>query len=90
MYSHPHYLAFLREDGSDPPELPFRLCRLLKNLQRLLPLLEDVIEFGLGFDCGRLRGSLRMTTAIAHYYPEMTRQEMWPHLLESWCRGARV
>ena len=26
MYSHPHYLAFIREDGStDPPELPFSL-----------------------------------------------------------------
>jgi hypothetical protein len=26
MYSHPHYLAFIREDGStDPPDLPFGL-----------------------------------------------------------------
>eukprot|EP00913_Durusdinium_trenchii_P013006 g12211.t1 len=43
MYSHPHYLAFLREDGSsDPPELPFRLQSLLSQIrQQLLPFLED-------------------------------------------------
>eukprot|EP00438_Fugacium_kawagutii_P023774 Skav213335 [mRNA] locus=scaffold3340:351144:361292:+ [translate_table: standard] len=94
MYSHPHYLAFIREDGStDPPELPFGLRlgdeaprsepadelprqRLLSSIrQQLLPFLEDVLEFGLGYEAGRLAKTLQMTTAIVHYYPETTRKE---------------
>jgi len=77
MYSHPHYLAFIREDGStDPPELPFSLQRLLSGIrQQLLPFLEDVLEFGLAYDAGRLEKALQMTTAIVHYYPETTQQE---------------
>lgn len=77
MYSHPHYLAFLREDGSsDPPELPFRLQSLLSQIrQQLLPFLEDVLEFGLGYEAGQLRETLQMTTAIVHYYPDSTKQE---------------
>ncbi|CAL1164419.1 unnamed protein product [Cladocopium goreaui] len=77
MYSHPHYLAFIREDGStDPPDLPFGLQRLLNGMrQQLLPFLEDVLEFGLGYEAGQLENTLQMTTAIVHYYPEMTQQE---------------
>lgn len=77
MYSHPHYLAFIREDGStDPPELPFRLDRLLAGLQRsVLPYLEDMLEHGLDYEPGSLAGALQITTAIAHYYPDATKQE---------------
>lgn len=77
MYSHPHYLAFIREDGStDPPDLPFGLQRLLNGMrQQLLPFLEDVLEFGLGYEAGQLENTLQMTTAIVHYYPETTQQE---------------
>ncbi|CAE7642847.1 Alkbh3, partial [Symbiodinium pilosum] len=77
MYSHPHYLAFVREDGStDPPDAPFRLDRLLAGLQRhILPYLEDVLEHGLNFAPGSLAGALQITTAIAHYYPDATKQE---------------
>lgn len=77
MYSHPHYLAFIREDGStDPPDLPFGLQRLLNGMrQQLLPFLEDVLEFGLGYEAGQLENALQMTTAIVHYYPETTQQE---------------
>lgn len=50
--------------------------RLLSSIrQQLLPFLEDVLEFGLGYEAGRLGTALQMTTAIVHYYPDTTRQE---------------
>ena len=50
--------------------------RLLSGIrQQLLPFLEDVLEFGLAYDAGRLEKALQMTTAIVHYYPEKTQQE---------------
>ncbi|CAJ1343562.1 unnamed protein product [Effrenium voratum] len=77
MYSHPHYLAFIREDGStDPHQLPFKLDELLEGIRRqLLPVLEDVLELGLGFEPGKLHQALQMTTAIVHYYPDTTKKE---------------
>ncbi|CAE7938792.1 Alkbh3 [Symbiodinium sp. KB8] len=107
MYSHPHYLAFIREDGStDPPDLPFRLDRLLAGLQRsVLPYLEDVLEHGLDYEPGSLAGALQITTAIAHYYPDATKQELGLplvcktlnletnrgiHGLQSWPEGPQI
>jgi len=55
--------------------------RLLNGMrQQLLPFLEDVLEFGLGYEAGQLENTLQMTTAIVHYYPEMTQQERSWHI----------
>ena len=63
--------------------------RLLSGIrQQLLPFLEDVLEFGLAYEAGRLEKALQMTTAIVHYYPETTQQEM-ECMLASQCGSSR-
>ena len=61
---------------SPEPNIGSRRDELLEGIRRqLLPVLEDVLELGLGFEPGKLHQALQMTTAIVHYYPDTTKKD---------------
>eukprot|EP00931_Biecheleriopsis_adriatica_P108976 TRINITY_DN83249_c0_g1_i1.p1 TRINITY_DN83249_c0_g1~~TRINITY_DN83249_c0_g1_i1.p1 ORF type:complete len:556 (-),score=73.49 TRINITY_DN83249_c0_g1_i1:75-1721(-) len=77
MYAHPHYLVTVGDDdATSPRELPFRMQELLDGIrEEALPVLESLTELGLDFAPGSLRGKMRMTKVIVHYYPRPTARE---------------
>jgi len=76
MYSHPHYLAFVNDDGTvTPSDAPSGMQRLIDGIAlEAVPVLEDLL--GLGMDlAGSFAGRLRMRKVIVHYYPTPTAQD---------------
>jgi len=77
MYSHPHYLAFVNDDGTTTPSNgPAGMQRLLDGITReAVPVLEDLLGLGMNSGVGSLAGKLRMRKVIVHYYPTPTARE---------------